>query len=197
MVIDKLTPSEPSEFNFQENFIEGDETIPNRAGARREPLRCPRCNSEHRPGELFCDSCGLVLSAADKTRQIATQVVALPSRRVGEAFIQDRKTIIFDVKDQAWALPVAQRITVGRLGTAPTDPTVEVDLTPFDALAKGVSRQHLLIERERDLIYVIDQNSLNGTFLNGHRLIAQQKRVLRSGDELQLGYLTIKVRFES
>src|SRR5258708_1681051 len=197
MVIDMVTPPEPSKFNYQENFIEGDETIPNRPGIKREPLRCPRCNSEHRPGELFCNSCGLVLSTAGKTRQVEAQVTALPSRRVGEAFIKDQMTVIFEVKDQAWALPVAQHITVGRIGDAPDDAVPEVDLTPLDALAKGVSRQHLWIEREHDLIYVVDQNSLNGTFLNGHRLISQQKRVLRSGDELQLGYLKIRVRFQS
>src|SRR6476620_5752899 len=97
MVIDKLTPPEPSKFNYRQNFIEGDETIPKRPGIKREFLRCSRCNREHRPGELFCESCGLVLSTADKTKQIATQVTAPTSRRVGEAFIEDQKTIIFEV----------------------------------------------------------------------------------------------------
>ena len=62
---------------------------------------------------------------------------------------------------------------------------------------KSIANHDLLYTRLDDVWAIIDQNSLNGTFLNGHRLIPQQKRVLRSGDELQLGYLTIRVRFES
>src|SRR5258707_6453077 len=103
MVIDKLPVTPASKFDFQENMIEGDETIPRRPDAQREPLRCPRCQSEHRPGELFCNDCGLVLSTADKTKQIGTLVTAPPSRRVGEALIHDQKTIIFQINNQAWS----------------------------------------------------------------------------------------------
>src|SRR5262249_26690804 len=155
--------------NFQENFIDVDQTIPKRSDAEREFLRCPRCQAKYRPGELFCPACDYVLSNANRTKQIKTTTASLPSRRVGEAVIEDRKTIIFEIMDRALALSVAQHITIGRLGSEPTDRVPEVDLTPFDAYAKGVSRQHVIIERERDLIYVVDQNSLNGTLLNDHR----------------------------
>src|SRR5262249_15405990 len=148
-----------------ENFIDVDQTIPKRSDAEREALRCPRCQAEYRPGELFCPACDYILCNANRTKQIKMTTAPLPSRRVGEAFIEDRKTIIFEVMDQALALSVGQHVTVGRLGAEPTDRAPEVDLTSFDGYAKGVSRQHLSIERERDLIYVVDQNSLNGTLL--------------------------------
>src|SRR5262249_10978754 len=165
--------------NFQENFIEGDETIPKRTDAQREALRCPRCQAEYGPGELFCPACDYVLSNANRTKQIKMLTAPAPLRRVGEAFIEDRKTIVFEIMDRALAFSVAEHLSIGRLGVEPTDQAPEVDLTSFDAYAKGVSRQHLSIERERDLIYVVDQNSLNGTLLNGHRLMPNQKSVLR------------------
>ena len=72
---------------------------------------------------------------------------------------------------------------------------VDFDLTPFKALEKGVSRVHARITRDNELTHVIDLSSTNGTYLNGFRLIANQARILRSGDELILGRLKVVVKF--
>jgi pSer/pThr/pTyr-binding forkhead associated (FHA) protein len=41
----------------------------------------------------------------------------------------------------------------------------------------------------------MDNGSSNGTFLNEQKLIANQPRVLRDGDDLRLGFLVLTVHF--
>jgi pSer/pThr/pTyr-binding forkhead associated (FHA) protein len=72
----------------------------------------------------------------------------------------------------------------------------DLDLTPYGALEKGVSRIHAAIERSEDTLTLIDMGSANGTHLNGQRLIPDQPRVLRDGDEIRLGKLVAHVYFK-
>ena len=47
-----------------------------------------------------------------------------------------------------------------------------------------VSRNHALLVRRRDGLYIDDLGSLNGTYVNRHRIESHQ---LRDGDEIQIG----------
>jgi pSer/pThr/pTyr-binding forkhead associated (FHA) protein len=71
-----------------------------------------------------------------------------------------------------------------------------IDFAPYDALDKGVSRSHATIELSEDTLTIVDTGSANGTFLNGQRLVPNQPRVLRDGDELRLGKLIANIYFE-
>lgn len=71
----------------------------------------------------------------------------------------------------------------------------EVDLTPFDALAKGVSRRHAAIRVRNGRVTINDLGSLNGTQLNHAQLVGDTEYRLRHGDELALGQLQLKVSF--
>src|SRR5713226_5124423 len=51
---------------------------------------------------------------------------------------------------------------------------------------KSVSREHAVLREEDGGIYVIDQTSRCGTFVNGEKVTRQR---LRAGDRLQLGSL--------
>jgi pSer/pThr/pTyr-binding forkhead associated (FHA) protein len=88
-----------------------------------------------------------------------------------------------------------QETILGRLdpasGTAP-----DLDLTPYGALQGGVSRIHAAIRRGEDTLTLVDLGSVNGTHLNGQRLIPNQPRVLRDGDEIRLGKLVAHVYFK-
>jgi len=55
-----------------------------------------------------------------------------------------------------------------------------------------VSRYHTLIEWEQNQLVVIDQNSANGTVVNGQR---QTRWVLANGDTLQIGPYIITLNF--
>ncbi|MGJ3238783.1 MAG: FHA domain-containing protein [Anaerolineae bacterium] len=72
----------------------------------------------------------------------------------------------------------------------------QVDFTEDDGKERGVSRRHATINQHGDLIFVTDHNSLNGTFLNGQRLVPEQARVMRDSDSLRIGHITLLVSFE-
>jgi CheY-like chemotaxis protein len=71
----------------------------------------------------------------------------------------------------------------------------EIDLMPFDAFNRGVSRRHALITVKNNRLFLRDLNSTNGTFVNGTPCGAGQEIRLRHGDEVQLGRLRMQMTF--
>ena len=60
--------------------------------------------------------------------------------------------------------------------------------------AKGVSRKHFRIDRNsKGEVTVEDLNTINGTFLNGHKLAPNMSVELREGDELSFGSVSYYV----
>jgi hypothetical protein len=88
-----------------------------------------------------------------------------------------------------------QIVTVGRIDLS-TGFRPGIDLTPYDAQKRGVSREHIRLHLKEQRIYVTDLGSSNGTMLAGKRLTPQEPTLLRNGDELLLGGLAVKVLFE-
>jgi hypothetical protein len=82
------------------------------------------------------------------------------------------------------------------LGRADQEYAPDINLDNFDAFERGVSRQHAVLRRQRDTVVIVDLNSANSTFLNGQRLVADQPRILRDGDEIRLGQLVLRITFE-
>ncbi|TVR22244.1 MAG: FHA domain-containing protein [Anaerolineaceae bacterium] len=156
---------------------------------------CPYCGHKNLEGVLFCEECGDNLSdALDST---------LPTRRFEDALSefsakatwgsasvgQIRSVVIhFRNTDNPLVVELAERIVFGRADTSSTRQP-DVDLTPYGALEKGVSRIHAAIERSDDVLTLVDVGSSNGTNLNGQRLAPDQPRVLRDGDEIHFGKL--------
>lgn len=71
----------------------------------------------------------------------------------------------------------------------------DVDLTPYGALDRGVSREHASLHAEDGRLYVTDLGSTNGTFLGGKQLEAHKPTLIGKGDELLLGRLAVQVMF--
>lgn len=89
---------------------------------------------------------------------------------------------------------VPNRITLGRYrDKGPTK--THVDLDRFGAFEAGVSREHAAIYREGLEFYVEDLGSVNGTWVNGERLSANQKVRLEKGAEVVLGSLSLRLLF--
>ena len=55
---------------------------------------------------------------------------------------------------------------------------------------EGLSRLHATVYREGDRIWIVDENSSNGTFVNGQRA-APAGTPLRNGDEIKIGNQTL------
>lgn len=76
------------------------------------------------------------------------------------------------------------RLTLGRTDVA--------DVVLNDS---GLSRVHASLNRDGDKIWVIDEGSTNGTFVNG-QLVPYTGSVLNDGDEIDLGQTSVVVSFK-
>jgi pSer/pThr/pTyr-binding forkhead associated (FHA) protein len=87
-----------------------------------------------------------------------------------------------------------QEIVIGRRARS-SDPAVAVDLEGFDGHQQGVSRVHAMVAVLRDEIIVQDLQSINGTHINGQRLIPLKKYPLRNGVELAVSSLKLIITY--
>ncbi len=90
---------------------------------------------------------------------------------------------------------IGQETTLGRSGSA-TQSSPDVDLTPYQATDKGVSRLHAAIRSHGNIMTLTDLNSTNGTILNGETLTPGKPRIIKSNDEIQLGGLVMRIQFD-
>lgn len=165
---------------------------------------CPYCAYQNREGYLFCEECGQPLSsneltAIQSTRQLETKSDDFAARATwGTARFDKDATVIMHIRDASDPisfLPGGQTVLGRSDSTSPQQP--DLDLTPFGALEKGVSRIHAAICRNDDTLTLVDKGSANGTHLNGQRLVPDQPRVLRDGDEIRLGKLIAHIYFKA
>ena len=87
-----------------------------------------------------------------------------------------------------------EEVSIGRLDPA-SGSFPDVDLTSYGGREGGVSRHHAKIVRREGGVFIEDLGSINGTFLNRKKLTPYLLAVLKSGDELQLGKLVLRVNF--
>ncbi|PJF23095.1 MAG: hypothetical protein CUN56_02625 [Phototrophicales bacterium] len=69
----------------------------------------------------------------------------------------------------------------------------DIDLTAHNAQSLGLSRRHAALVRYRGYVHVMDLGSMNGTFINGERLLPFDAYALKSGDQVSLANLLIRV----
>jgi pSer/pThr/pTyr-binding forkhead associated (FHA) protein len=144
-------------------------------------MHCPECGFGNPEGANYCQKCGAFLTEAetgtgnttasyqlDETgelkpvdiEQVATDGATLAIRSGG-----GRAGEVFELQ--------GERMTIGR------SPEAEVFLDDVT-----VSRNHALLVRRRDGLYIDDLGSLNGTYVNRRRIESHR---LQNGDELQVG----------
>jgi len=144
-------------------------------------MHCPECGFVNTEGANYCQKCGAFLAdvtggTEDTTQawqlnetgdlqaldpeQVASEGAALVIRsgggRAGETFLLE-----------------GDQMRIGR------SPEAEVFLDDVT-----VSRNHALLVRRRDGLYIDDLGSLNGTYVNRKRI---ESHKLQDGDELQVG----------
>lgn len=163
---------------------------------------CPHCRKENADTDAYCYSCGHILPSAliaeIETHQLEDVYQNLePQRRWGTAYFDRNSTLELKFRDSEETLqvPVKQAVVLGRVHSEPGVEQPDVDLGPYGAVQKGVSRLHLKVARDYDTVVVTDLGSSNHTYLNGQRLMPGEPRILRDNDELRLGHLVIRVAF--
>jgi hypothetical protein len=159
---------------------------------------CPHCNHRVNVGDPICVKCGYILTENGHTLKLSPVITNTLKEKLystGEVIATEQSPLTLEINGEPIELPIQPSIVVGRASNNPSDTTPDVDLNPFGAMQQGVSRQHIQITRQGNLLYVADMGSSNGTFLNGRILPRNHKRLIRNGDEIQLGYLYMTVKF--
>lgn len=161
---------------------------------------CPDCSFRNREGLFFCDNCGynLAKTPSVETRKfMEARTGAIQSRVTwGTAHFTSNSQIVLHIQNtpQPIILEPVEKTVLGRQDSSTTK-NPDLDLSPYGALEKGVSRIHAAILRQQDTLTLMDMGSANGTHLNGQRLTPEQPRVLRDGDEIRLGKLIAHIYF--
>jgi pSer/pThr/pTyr-binding forkhead associated (FHA) protein len=150
--------------------------------AGRATQHCPECGFINSPGANFCQKCGAHLDADQQDGDQTT--ITYKVDETGEYKPVDVEEV---VSTEGGALVVrtgggrsgetfpieGERVTIGR------SPEANVFLDDVT-----VSRNHALLVRRRDGLYLDDLGSLNGTYVNRRRIESHR---LQNGDELQVG----------
>jgi hypothetical protein len=140
---------------------------------------CPECGFVNDEGANYCQKCGAFLAHSDSDETTATY-------RVGET----GELIPVDLDDVvATGAALVIRSGGGRVGEsfALDGDRMSIGRRPDSAVFLDdvtVSRDHALVVRRGEDLYLDDLGSLNGTYVNRHRVDSHR---LADGDELQIG----------
>lgn len=177
---------------------------------------CPQCKHEEPEGAFFCSECGACLihlnglqtnaiserkgtstapwEPTDATIQEKTPLKATP---VEPTKIPAEATVYLRIIPSGNTIPLRGQteFTIGRTSKGQSI-MPDIDLGPFDAYAKGVSRLHAAIRIENDELYLMDLGSVNGTQINKVKIPPNMYRRIKDGDIIMLGKLGIQIVIE-
>lgn len=157
---------------------------------------CPECGFMNQPGSLNCVNCYADLYDSLLGRAHTKQLADYDTRELDAADdLPSHRPIVLFIADDIDPIAV-ERTSDVIIGRSEDDVVVRVDLGPYGAQDKGVSRQHARLVASDRPPTVIDLDSYNGTFINGQHLIPQQSYTLKSGDELRVGRFVLRVFFK-
>jgi len=165
-------------------------------------IKCPNCQASEFSGALFCSKCGAQLQFFDA--EFLTSNIDTGSH---DSFV-DSSPIVFppppeDYADANFALRIMatgnvihindpDEITLGRkMKEQPIIP--DVDLSPYHAYEKGVSRLHLSIRFTQGQFILKDLGSVNGTRINGKKVAANSDYTIHHCDIITLGKMKIQI----
>ena len=164
---------------------------------------CPNCQHKEVTGAIFCSHCGAQLLTASvlETHKILTSETRTKDFRKSSPYQPlpadlPSSWISLHMVDSGQIVPLADRteFTLGRVTEGqPIMP--DVDLSPHNAYANGVSRLHAVLKREGEKAIIVDLGSSNGTYINGSRIIPHTEHAVSHGDLIYLGKLKFQVLF--
>lgn len=161
---------------------------------------CPNCKHNNMAGAMFCAECGAQLLGKDAltTQNISTEKfssgIPKTTQDVYQSFDGQGSWGSIHLLDTGQVLPLSSRneFTLGRISDGqPIMP--DIDLSPYQAYAGGVSRLHAIIKRDGDRILFMDLGSANGSYINGKRLQPNAEQYINHGDIVALGKLKMQI----
>jgi hypothetical protein len=144
-------------------------------------LHCPECGFVNPEGANYCQKCGAFLARSEG------EDASTMAYKVGETGEYEPVDVTDEVDKAGAALVI--RSGGGRAGESFTvdRDRMSIGRTPDAAVFLDdvtVSRNHALLVRRQDGLYIDDLGSLNGTYVNRRRI---ESHKLDDGDEIQIG----------
>jgi pSer/pThr/pTyr-binding forkhead associated (FHA) protein len=184
-----------------------------RPGSHRM-FRCPQCHAEKPTALAVCPKCQSAAPGLEDTPTLHTRprlLVLRPTTKSADPRVTDpagpSAAPFSDPTPTPTAMPPRLRVIRGlkvhveyplcegqNLIGRGDDRPVDVDLRdqePTDRV--WASRHHAVIHIEEGALTIEDLNSMNGTYVNRHRVYPGQKRTLKAGDVLQIGTIQLKL----
>ncbi len=167
-------------------------------------ITCPACRHQEYEGELFCTHCGARLwSVPGETLPTMTfdtsrlremsKPLTLPTHPDTKELRPGQISLTVAGSGEVVILEGKPEYVLGR--EVPEADAPDINLGLHGAREKGVSRKHAALRVDRRQLLLMDLGSSNGTWLNGSQLAPQEPIRLESGDEIRLGKLVVKVKF--
>lgn len=177
----------------------------------KETIDCPNCGSKVAKKAIACKHCGVILKdVGDNALQ--TLVVNRP-KNLDDPILPDTQpfsqgTAKFDsdavlyISVERQHTPIARYVQTAPIVLGRVDPgdtsqlgRKDINLTPYNARERGVSRRHAHIFQRGTELFIEDLGSSNGTTLNGVKIDPSETHQLRDGDEIILGRMMLWVNF--
>jgi hypothetical protein len=140
---------------------------------------CPECGFQNLESANFCSRCGALLvteSEDDVTMTITVEEVEEEGGDVLEELAIEGPTLVVRSGGGRTGEQFPLERTQTTIGRTPDCDIFLDDVT--------VSRRHAIVAKGAGTFTIEDLGSLNGTFLNRHRI---EKAELENGDEIQIG----------
>lgn len=171
---------------------------------------CPNCKHSEIDGALFCSECGaqLVFTSAKEPEPMQKQAKATspispppddsvaPPANTPSSTKASSGSVGLSLKmvnsGQIIPLTGQNEFTLGRITDGqPILP--DIDLTPYEGYAEGVSRLHAAIRITERGVMIVDLGSSNGTRINGQKIVPNVNYPLKDGDMIALGRIKMQI----
>lgn len=143
-------------------------------------ILCKTCGLSFLPNTLFCSECGEALYQALAYRSVSRWTCV-------HFILQDG--------GRQQKLPLTEPIHIGR-----ADPDngywPHLDLSEQGGAELGVSRRHAIIRATTDDPVIIDQGSMNGTWIDEVRLEPDRPYMLPLSGQIRFGNLSVRIFLE-
>ncbi|MEN8242139.1 MAG: FHA domain-containing protein [Chloroflexota bacterium] len=160
---------------------------------------CPNCNHEEPAGALFCSECSVKLITSDG---LSTATIKSADPRITQAGASPpppppaqvtESQVSLHIVRTGQILPLIGRLefTLGRISQGQSI-LPDIDLSPYNAYAQGVSRLHATLKLIREDLYVEDLGSSNGTRINNTKIPPHKNQPVTHGDVITLGRFKIQ-----
>lgn len=163
---------------------------------------CAKCGTVYQSQQVVCTKCGnLLFDPTSSTVHIRIDPSLLRLRRNRpQALTQPgpERTVRLQIRGLSERLTFEEdtEIVLGRVDL--NNPVgSRLDLTRYGAHERGVSREHAVMRFRDGQLTITDLGSVNGTAVNMRPLAPNKPHVLKDGDDVLLGRLSVVIKFEA